>query len=687
MNPRNPLILGSLTLALLAFGGRSPALQLDSDPSPSKDSKGHLEVPDDPYVPAPRGQHLTTPALVVVRGQHHSVQMNVNASGANIMGDAANEPSFAVDPTNPANLVVGWRQFDTVASNFRQAGYAYSHDGGASWTFPGVLQPGSFHSDPVLSADSSGTFYYYSLNSTTTGEIFVSHDKGVTWSGPTPALGGDKEWMAVDDTGGSGNGNLYVNWNSEFTCCAADTDFTRSLDHGATFQGPYALPAKSKWGTLAVAPNGDLISAGTRIEDFAFPVPHLVMKSTNAKDPAQTPAFAAAVGISLGGDTAFGSGPNPGGLLGQVWIAADRSTGPTRGNLYVLASVDPPGSDPMDLMFTRSTDGGATWSAPLRINDDPPTSFAYQWFGTLSVAPNGRIDAVWNDSRADASNTDSELRYAYSTDAGVTWSASLPVSPLFNPTLGYPNQNKIGDYYQMISDVNGAGVVYAATFNGEQDVYYVRVGDCNANGSHDSVDISLHRSLDCNGNGIPDECEETAPACSICSSDAACSDGLFCNGVETCNLTASRCQAPVRPSCDDSNPCTADTCDESNDTCQNLSFPAPGPVPESLQATQSAGVTTLAWSTVSGADHYNSYRGTIPAGGMGSSPSPYNQSCLESADSAGDGVTLSSDSGIPPIGTGRFYLATGENACGEGSLGNASSGAPRPNASPCPTPP
>ncbi len=48
-----------------------------------------------------------------------SHQVNVNAQGLNILGDAANEPSIAVDPTAPNRIAIGWRQFDTIASNFR----------------------------------------------------------------------------------------------------------------------------------------------------------------------------------------------------------------------------------------------------------------------------------------------------------------------------------------------------------------------------------------------------------------------------------------------------------------------------------------------------------------------------------------------------------------------------------------
>src|SRR5678815_4866644 len=63
-----------------------------------------------------------------------SFQVNVDASGHNILGDAANEPSMCIDPTNPDHMSIGWRQFDTATNNFRQSGWAYSTNGGLAWT-------------------------------------------------------------------------------------------------------------------------------------------------------------------------------------------------------------------------------------------------------------------------------------------------------------------------------------------------------------------------------------------------------------------------------------------------------------------------------------------------------------------------------------------------------------------------
>src|SRR4029434_9669378 len=151
-------------------------------------------------------------------------------------------------------------------------------------------------------------------------------------------------------------------------------------------------------------------------------------------------------------------------------------------NIYMLASVVPPGRSTTDVMFVRSTDSGLTFSAPRRINDDPVNPSKWHWFGTLSVAPNGRIDSVWLDTRNAANNTDSQLFYSFSTDGGVTWSANAVVSDSFNPFEGYPVQTKIGDYITIVSDNTGGNVAYSATFNfdpsrgqHEQDVYYVRV--------------------------------------------------------------------------------------------------------------------------------------------------------------------------------------------------------------------
>ncbi|MCK6456590.1 MAG: hypothetical protein L6Q92_08690 [Phycisphaerae bacterium] len=482
-------------------------------PATPRDAKQHVETPDQPRRASPAPTHLTvprtTPRAIVTRGPFQSVQVNTDGDGNNIVGDAANEPGIAVDPTDPARIAIGWRQFDTITSNFRQAGNAFTLDAGRTWSPAPVIQPGVFRSDPVLDYDRNGNIFYYSLSSlggVFFCDMFKSAPGDTCWSAPVYGFGGDKQWFTVDRTNGIGSGHIYAEWTVFFSCCP-EGHFTRSTDGGASFETPIDVPLFPFWGTLTVGPDGELYVAGREaINGTMF----ACVRSTNAENSAVTPTFDVATIVDLGGGPVGNVGPNPGGLLGQTWIATDHTNGPNRGNVYMLCSVDPPGPDPLDVMFVRSIDGGLTFSTPVRVNDDPAAATNWNWFGTMSVAPNGRIDVVWNDTRNDPTVNTSELRYTSSSDGGQTWAASVPLSPPFNHFVGYPQQNKIGDYYDMESDNLGAHLAWAATFNGEQDVYYLRIGpaDCNGNGIADADDILGGTSADTNADDVPDECED-----------------------------------------------------------------------------------------------------------------------------------------------------------------------------------
>ena len=479
-----------------------------SDFAKSSNRLIHREVFDDPPEALSARDRLgaRSPAAVLVQGPYVSIQVNVDEFGQNIVGDAANEPSIAVNSKFPNNIVIGWRQFDSVTSNFRQAGWAFSLNGGQSWTFPGVLTPGIFRSDPVLDSNANGVIYYQSLQEDFAVDVFRSINGGMTWEEPVMAFGGDKNWMAVDKSGGLGDGHVYGIWQRFFGCCGQDT-FTRSTDRGQSFELPVEVAFRPTFGTMAVGPNGEVYAAGIDGSFFQDFNQFVIAKSNHAKNPSISPTFVGRQ-VNMGGSMIIGGGPNPDGLLGQANVAVDSSNRSTRGNVYMLASVDPPGADPMDVHLIRSTDGGATWDLPIRVNDDARDNGAWQWFGTHSVAPNGRIDVVWNDTRNSGQTNIAELFYAYSYDMGTTWLGNIPVSPPFDSFVGFPNQNKIGDYYTINSDEVGASIAYAATFNGEQDVYYLRVfPDCNQNGISDVIDINDQTSDDINENLVPDECE------------------------------------------------------------------------------------------------------------------------------------------------------------------------------------
>ena len=465
-----------LTLLLLASATRASlaAAAPAEDPRQLFRHGIPLEQEQDPLVPL-GAQPVLRAASIITFGPYVSRQVNVNALGNDIVGDAANEPSLAVDPTNHNRMAIGWRQFDNVASNFRQAGFGYTTNGGTTWT-AGKIQPGVFRSDPVLDADAAGTILYNSLTSDASGIlswIFRSTDGGATWGPSTFAYGGDKQWMTIDRD----ISNVYQAWSIAGNNYLPN-NFNKSNDDGVSWLPPSTMPFAPIWGTLAAAPHGApadgwLYVGGWATQADSLLGPAAVAISRDAQDHDSDPPLFVTNTVKLGGDLRTGA-PNPAGLLGQVWIAVNRAPGPRYGWIYLLSSVQTP-TDPLDVMFVRSTGQGNTWSNPVRVNDDSPSNHAFQWFGTMSVSPSGRIDAVWNDTRGSADSTISALYYSYSTDGGATWSANVQVTPTWNCTIGYPNQQKIGDYYDTNSDDTGVDVAFAATFNGGEDVYYLRI--------------------------------------------------------------------------------------------------------------------------------------------------------------------------------------------------------------------
>jgi hypothetical protein len=471
--------LSAITLILLSLSAL-PNASAQLAPTHKAPKNEPLEKYDNP--PAPPRKIETSPRMISQFGPFISYQVNVDQNGQNIIGDAANECSISVDPTDGNKMAIAWRQFNDYHSNFRQAGWGYTTDGGLTWTFPGVLQDGVFRSDPVTHADEIGNFFYLSLQSDQSFSFFCddlwrSTNGGQSWVERSPdrgAGGGDKQWFTIDKTGGTGHGFQYQA-DDGINCSGRGVQFQRSTDGGVTWQAPIVIPQGPVYGTLDVDTNGNLFIGG---EGNAF----YCIRSSNAQIGNQTPTFdQVSPPVNMGGGLSSG-GINPGGLTGQCFLAVDRSGGPTNNNIYMLASVVPPGRSTTDVMFVRSTDGGLTFSAPHKVNDDPVNPSKWHWFGTFSVAPNGRLDAVWYDTRNAVNTTDSQLFYSYSTDAGVTWSPNVAVSNPFDPSQGYPNQNKIGDYITIVSDETGGNVAYSATFNfnpnreqHEEDVYYVRV--------------------------------------------------------------------------------------------------------------------------------------------------------------------------------------------------------------------
>jgi hypothetical protein len=383
---------------------------------------------------------------------------------------------------NPNQIAVGWRQFDSISNSFRQAGNSYSTDGGTSWNYKAPIEAGIFRSDPVLESNADGEFYYQSLrvdidNQGGLSNFFVdqwkSYDGGANWVEKTFAYGGDKSWIGIDKTNGPGRGNIYAAWNIAGNSYFPSTS-NHSVDQGNSYSEPRLIPSSPIFGTVDVGPDGELYIFGT-VGNFSINTYNTFYLTKSFNPILPVPTFPQTTRVNLGGSILLGALVNPVGLTGQLYVAVDNSERQSRGNVFAMGSINPFSSDPLDIRFSRSIDSGQSFSSSIKINTD--TGLNWQWFGTMSTAPNGRIDIIWYDTRSDedgqGNGVSSRVFYTYSYDAGLTFAKEEAISPRFSNNVGYPQQQKMGDYIDMESDNNGAHISYSATYNNEQDVYYL----------------------------------------------------------------------------------------------------------------------------------------------------------------------------------------------------------------------
>jgi len=96
----------------------------------------------------------------------------------------------------------------------------------------------------------------------------------------------------------------------------------------------------------------------------------------------------------------------------------------SEGSLHIVYNINPTPdiANYSEVMHRASYDGGQTWTEAKPIGDAKKDLYAGQYFPNLSVAPNGRIDVAWFDTRDTPGMRSTDVYYAYSADDGRTWS-------------------------------------------------------------------------------------------------------------------------------------------------------------------------------------------------------------------------------------------------------------------------
>ncbi len=375
-----------------------------------------------------------------------------------------------------SNVVIGFNDGGSYnGSNNQFTGWSYSTDGGSTFTDGGTLPVSTVGDagDPVLARnETTGRIYLSTLGFSGAGTIQMwrSDDNGVTWMAPVNATPGgsdeDKQWHVVDNFPGTGNGNVYMISRSFGT--PNGIYVFRSTDHGATFgpSGGVSIVSGMQGAYIVVGPDHSVYA-------FWYDGTSDVIRVRKSTDFGVT--FGAAVTVVSGlvggtnGDLGL-TGLRQGVGTFSTFRSSEFphvSVNPVSGHLYLVYNNDGTGADKADVHITTSTDGGATWSSPTKVNDDATTTD--QWQPTIAVTPDGGRLGVFYYSRQEDPDSNNEFKYygriASISGATLTFGTSFAISDVPSlPEFGrdsFINTVYMGDYNHAVATADAFHVVWS----------------------------------------------------------------------------------------------------------------------------------------------------------------------------------------------------------------------------------
>ena len=410
-------------------------------------------------------KHLTLTLLLFVFFYHSFAQyQNILISDEQY----PNEPSITMNLKNPDQLVAG--------ANTKS--FYHSVDGGLNWTRQTMTSNYRVAGDPCLVTDTSGFFYYLHLSNPTNGswldrivcqkfDIETEDWIADTYMGLDGTKDQDKEWAVVD----SATNTIYVTWTqfdeygtsnpSKFS----NIMFSKSTDAGMSWSDAIQINEISgdcidsdnttEGAVPAVGPDGEVYVAWSGPEGIVFD------RSLDSGETwLENDIFIA--DQSGGWDYDI---PGISRCNGLPVTCCDLSYSPNRGTIYVNWTDQKNGEDDTDVWISKSTDGGDTWSEPIRVNNDPPGR--QQFFSWMTIdGANGNIYIVFYDRR-NYEDRNTDVYVARSTNGGETFE-----NILISETPFYPSSNVFfGDYTNITAYNDQIRPIWTRLQNGQLSMW------------------------------------------------------------------------------------------------------------------------------------------------------------------------------------------------------------------------
>lgn len=404
-------------------------------------------------------------------------------------GSTQSEISVDIHPTNPNILFASANTTNWPVTTLYGTGLYWSTNGGVNWTGYDNPPIGSNSGDPAAVIGPNGNFYIGYIRSGGGQGVSVSTNNGATWSnyiaGADPSASDllDKNHLWVDKQLTSPYVNrVYDAWTHFVTGSPSENQvvLNYSTNNGVNWSSFVDLSASLSPGShaqgvnISTGPNGEVYAAFAIYDNWGTGVYGEdaigFAKSTDGGVTFTKARIYSAPNFGIRGNLK----PTNIRVSSFPSMAVDRSGGPRNGYIYIVwpqRGVSPAGSDP-DIVLIRSTNGGATWSSPVRVNNDALNNGKDQYYPWCTVdQSNGALHIVFYDNRNTTTDS-SGVWMATSFDGGITFEnyqisdANFKPKPISGLASGYQ-----GDYIGITSGNGKAYPVWAEDRSGNYQAW------------------------------------------------------------------------------------------------------------------------------------------------------------------------------------------------------------------------